>query len=1152
MKFTRLRVTGFKSFVDPTELAIEPGLTGIVGPNGCGKSNIVEALRWVMGETSAKSLRGSGMEDVIFSGTSGRPARNSAEVVLSIDNEDRRAPPAFNDAESLDITRRIERDAGSAYRINGKDVRAKDVQLLFADLSSGAHSPAMVRQGQISILVNAKPQNRRMILEEAAGISGLHSRRHEAELRLRAAETNLQRLDDVVQQLESQLGSLKRQAKQAARYRTLSDQIRKAEAIVLFLRWKEASDGVLAGEAAFRELEQTVARLTQDAASAARLQANEAEGLPALREAEAAAAAALHRLTVERDTLDAEENRARQEAERLERQLAQITADIEREQAGLADGADELERLTAEAEALNAQETGHDERLAAAQTEADADKAALSEAEKALETATQEAAQFQARRSGLSRQKTELEARATRLSRDLDKVVSERRDLEAQGGDPAALEGAQAAVTEAEAQVSAAETAAGEAEQARGEAQSAERAAREPTQDADRSVSALEAEAKTLARMLTTEDHDLWPPVVDAIQVEPGYEAALGAALGDDLDVPADDAAPMHWATLDPLDPVPALPAEARPLSDLVQGPPALTRRLSQIGLVSDTEGKALQAHLKPGQRLVSRDGDLWRWDGMTVAADAPTPAAVRLAQRNRLAELDQELEAARQAARDAREAAHAARQRAEQAAEAERSARQDVRDAGRTLATARTRLAETEKTANRHAARLAALGEAQTRLDAELAEVSETLSTVSADLEQVGDGSELTDAVTGVKDQVHGLRLKGTDSRAALESLRRDGETRRARLDAIDKTRSGWESRSQGAVAQLEQLAVRKAATAEELETARAVPDQITQRRDGLIEALDMAEARRNVAANALQEAENRLREVDSRAKTLQSDVATAREDRARQEATLIAVRERVEDVAARIREALDCAPEEVLDAGGVESGEVLPPLEEIERRLERLKRERDNMGAVNLRADEESQEYTSQLDSMNAEREDLIQAIARLRQGISSLNKEGRERLLAAFGIVNEHFTRLFTSLFGGGTAHLELVESDDPLEAGLEIFARPPGKKLQSLSLLSGGEQALTAMSLIFAVFLSNPAPICVLDEVDAPLDDANVERFCNLLDEITRNTETRFLIITHHALTMSRMNRLYGVTMAERGVSQLVSVNLQEAERVVAAE
>ncbi len=1149
MKFTRLRLQGFKSFVDPTVLEIEPGLTGIVGPNGCGKSNLVEALRWVMGETSAKSLRGAGMDDVIFAGTSGRPARNMAEVALHIDNEERRAPPAVNSEDQLEITRRIERESGSAYRINGRDMRARDVQLLFADLSSGAHSPALVRQGQIGQLIAAKPQNRRMILEEAAGISGLHSRRHEAELRLKAAETNLTRLEDVLGELDTQLGALKKQAKQAERYRGLSDKIRKAEAISLFLRWREATEAVLASETLFRDQEQDVARLAAENATAARLQTETADALPPLREAEAGAAAALHRLTVERESLDQDEARARDQAKRLLAQLEQIEADIQREQAGLCDGEQELADLVEEAQGLLRAGEGHGDRLSSARATHNSQKTALGEAEEKLEAATRDSADHEARRSAARRRQQDLTARRERLTRDMEKVAADHQSLEAEAGS-ADLDAAKSELEAAERAQTDADQAASAAETARIEAQAAETAAREPIQEADRALSALKAEAKTLAQLCESADGDVWPPVLDAITVTPGYEAALGAALGDDLEVSAETDAPMHWASLPPYEPAPALPAEARPLSELVQAPDALARRLSQVGVVDDRDGKALQERLAPGQRLVTRDGDLWRWDGMTVAADAPTPAAVRLKHRNRLKEVEQELQTAESQAQMAREAGAKARERVEAATTREKDVRNAVRSAQQVLSAARNRLSELEKKASRHQERLAGLTEAARRLAREAGDLDMDLAEAAAALDDVEAKPDPAIALGEHKETVAALRLAVSEAARACDDLEREETARQTRLEAIEKTRSGWEGRKARAADQLQSLAARRDEAREELKTVEALPAEIHEKRTGLLEALEAAESRRRVTANQLQEAENRQREIDTAAKTLQAALSEAREARARQEATLQAQKARIEDAEARIREAMDCAPEAVLETGGVEAGEELPPLDEVDRKLERLKRERENMGAVNLRAEEEAKEYLERLETMNTEREDLLQAIGKLRQGIASLNKEGRERLLAAFDVVNGHFTELFTSLFGGGTAHLELVESDDPLNAGLEIFARPPGKKLSNLSLLSGGEQALTALSLIFAVFIANPAPICVLDEVDAPLDDANVERFCNLVDEMSGRTETRFLVITHHALTMSRMNRLYGVTMAERGVSQLVSVNLQEAEQVVA--
>jgi len=1157
VQFDRLRLLGFKSFVEPTELHIEPGLTGVVGPNGCGKSNLVEALRWVMGETSAKSLRGTGMEDVIFAGTAGRSARNHAEVTLSIDNTERRAPAQFNDADRLEVVRRIERDAGSAYRVNGKDCRMRDVQLLFADMSSGAHSTAMVRQGQIGQLINAKPQARRMILEEAAGISGLHSRRHEAELKLRAAETNLTRLDDVLQQIEGQLASLKRQARQATRYRNLSGHIRSAEAITLHLKWTAAKDTVAAAQARLEEIETEVAQLTEESAKASRLQYEASEKLPPLREAEAAAAAALHRLTVERDNLQAEENRAAQEAERLATRLAQIEQDGERERTRIEDGEAQLQRLSEEEAELKAAAEGQEDAVALAKQKVEDGSAALKDREGALETATSDLAQIEARRQSLERQIADLRSRRERAQRRLEESRSEKAKLEEEAKDLILIEDAQAGLDQARAEADAREAAAQEAETARKTAQSTEQTKREDLRQADGAIDRLKAEAKTLRDMLKVGDDGLWPKLIDAIQAQAGYETALGAALGDDLEAPTDRAAPIHWDDLPPLDTDQRLPEGVPSLAEFVRAPTALARRLSQIGVVSAQSmagdaGHALQVGLKPGQRLVTREGDLWRWDGYVAAAGAPTAAAQRLEQRNRLADLESEIEAKEADARAVRETYHAARLAAEQAAQAESEARTAAREAQGLASQARDRLAEAEKTATRHQSRLTSLQDALQSLEGDLIETDRAIEEAVAALEATGDGSELKAAILDLREEVAGLRAQTAEDRAAAESIQREAAARDRRLAEIVRERSAWEERLTTSRAQVEDYAARLEDTRSELEKARAVPLDLQEKRKALLSAIADAETKRTEAAETLAEAETTLKEAEKHHRDVTEALSSAREVRAREQATIEGAEARVVEMGQRIEETLEVEPHKALSLADLKEGEDLPPLEEIEKKLERYKREREGMGAVNLRADEEAQEYQERLDSMNAEREDLIAAIARLRQGIQSLNKEGRERLLAAFDTVNGHFQRLFTTLFGGGEAKLELVESDDPLEAGLEILARPPGKKLQSMTLLSGGEQALTAMSLIFAVFLSNPAPLCVLDEVDAPLDDTNVDRFCNLLDEMAKLTNTRFIIITHHAITMSRMDRLYGVTMAERGVSQLVSVDLARAEEVIAAE
>lgn len=1147
MKFNRLRLSGFKSFVDPTDLIIEPGLTGVVGPNGCGKSNLLEAMRWVMGENSFKNMRGSGMEDVIFAGTTGRPARNHAEVVLYIDNSDRSAPAAYNEFDMIEVSRKIERDQGSTYRINGREVRARDVQLLFADASTGAHSPALVRQGQIAQLISSKPINRRRILEEAAGITGLYTRRHEAELRLKAAETNLTRLDDVVAQVESQLASLKRQARQAVRYRNLSGQIRETEAILLHLRWEHAVATLKQSEEKLAETDQRVTELTREAAAATTIEAEAADRLPPLREKEAEEAARLHRLTVERENLDAEETRAKEQATRLTARLDQIGQDLARERHLIEDTQGAMARLDTEAGELRAAEEGQAQAQQKAETRVEETRVTLEAAESELDRINQEIAALNAERTSLVRSVEQGRQRIEKLERQLAEIARERETLSDAEEKKAQIALQSAELDEAAAHVAEAERLALEAEEARRKAQDDEKVSREPMQAAERAAGDLAAEAKTLADLLAVGESDLWPPVIDAITVEHGYETALGAALGDDLAVPEDQAAPIHWGTLAPFDSAPALPDGATPLSYFVKAPASLARRLSQIGIVvSVEEGRRLQTQLMPGQRLVTQTGALWRWDGYTAAADAPTASARRLEQRNRLADLEKELASARAIAAEARGAFDAAHVAAEEAMQQEQARRAALREAQVAQNRIRDALAAAERAASAQLSRLAALAESGERLSGDKVEASRALEEAEIALQNLKPDEEPRAKAAELRDRVAALRLELSEARAEHEGLRREAEQRTRRLSAIAQERDAWQLRATNAERQIGTLEERKAEAETELKALEGVPAEIEEKRRALLTLISEAETARGQAADDLATAEKTLAEAVKHAKDVQHQLGDTREERARIDGLVTGGRERRAEAEERIREVLECEPEAALAQANLEEGSTLPDLEQIDSKLERLKRERESLGGVNLRAEEESRELTEQLETMTSEREDLVSAIAKLRQGIGSLNREGRERMLEAFEKVNANFSRLFTHLFGGGEAHLKLTESDDPLEAGLEIMARPPGKRLQVMSLLSGGEQALTAMSLIFAVFLTNPSPICVLDEVDAPLDDSNVERFCDLMDEMTRTTDTRFLIITHHALTMARMNRLYGVTMQERGVSTLVSVDLDLAE------
>jgi chromosome segregation protein len=1149
MKLTRLRLHGFKSFVEPTDFVIEPGLTGVVGPNGCGKSNLVEALRWAMGETSHKSLRAADMDAVIFAGSGNRPARNHAEVVMTIDNADRTAPAAVNDREILEISRRIEREAGSVYRINGRDVRARDVQLLFADAATGARSPALVHQGKIGEIIQAKPEQRRRVLEDAAGVAGLHARRHEAELRLKAAETNLTRVEDVIGQLTGQMEGLKKQARQAIRYREVAAKLRKAEAMLFHLRWMEANTDVAEAGHVHDLGVREMAERTREQAEAARIQAIRASELPALRDAEARAAAGLQRLTNAREMLDREEARAKERAAELDRRLTQLSSDIGREQQQTLDAQVALQRLETEDAELKEEiklrvekRSGVDERVAQAEE-------TLSGAERLFSELTTALADLSAKRNQLEASVRGHRDRLARLDQDIGNVVSEQQKLAQETERHGDLDALAAGMETAQERLAECEGAAQTSESAHAEARETLEASRAPLVEADKRVQRLETEARTISKLVNTETKNLWPPIIDGITVTKGYEKALGAVLGDDLDAPVEPSAPMRWTDVGAHGDDPALPDGIEPLAAHVQAPPELSRRLRQIGVIAKDRGAALVSQLKTGQRLVSPEGDVWRWDGFVTAAHAPTGAARRLAERARLVDIESELELARLDASAKRQALENAEARVKAAAEAESAAREAWRAAQREADTARERHAATEREVNRHAARKSALEEAHNRVSADRAEAEGAHETAIAALDDMPPTIETETRLGAVRADIDNHRRAAAQVRAEAQALAREAELADRRVQAILAERTEWHNRAKSAASQVTTIEARITELRAERAELDNAPMVFAEKRAALISEIEYAEDHRSAAADALASAEGAMAETDRTAKASLEMLSSAREASARAEERLESARRRLADVEREIHDLLEVEPQAVASMAEIEPGAALPPLSEIEENLEKLRRDRERLGAVNLRAEEELREVEAQHTALTTERDDLVEAIKRLRQGIQSLNREARERLLVSFETVNNHFKRLFVELFGGGEAALHLIESDDPLEAGLEIIAKPPGKKPQTLSLLSGGEQALTALALIFAVFLTNPSPICVLDEVDAPLDDHNVERFCNLLHEMTQTTETRFIIITHNPITMARMNRLFGVTMAERGVSQLVSVALDEAVKIL---
>ena len=857
MEFKKIQLNGFKSFAEKTDFLIEDGLTGIVGPNGCGKSNIVEALRWCMGETSAKSMRGSGMEDVIFSGTSNKPSKNIAEVLIALSNQDKDGPNQYNNLDHIEIRRKIEKDKGSKFYINNKEVRAKDAQMFFADLSTGAHSPSLISQGRIGALVTAKPVDRRAVLEEAAGITGLHVRRHEAELRLDATENNLKRADELRRQQEKQLANLQKQAEEATKYKVISEEIKKIEAGLYYLRLKDIDHEMKLENEINSEAEDEVGGFNMQINNIENLIKNETTKVNPLREKNIENLSKLQRLNLELKSLDEESDRTKKEIENIKNSLKTIEEDIDREKSIIIDATSNEKRLREE-------------------------------------------------------------------KNELIEIDSKYYETE-----------------------------------------------KKSDEDLAKAVEKLNEEQKSVEKIIN------------------------------------------------------------------IFGGENFEKNISKLNEIKSQLNYA-KNYLK------------------------------------------------------------------------------------------------------------------EQKLD----DVANILETSNANLDDIINSFENSENKNKIKEiiskneNIKKFQEDYANSFSKNQSIKNESIKRNERIKTIETEIESWINLLTNSEKMVTELNARKNKLSEKLNKLETEPQTQAEKKGQISESLRTSEIEK-------QEDETTINEIDKKINSLRSDLSSTqekmiqiRERRASSSATISGLKQRRNDLLERIQTELNLNENNILEFSDLKKMENLPDTIEQEELLDARKREREKLGSVNLRADEETNKYETEIKTMEQDRQDLVSAIIKLKESINELNKKGRIKLLDAFEKVNRKFNEVYTKLFNGGNAKLELVDSDDPLEAGLELLVSPPGKRLQSITLLSGGEQALTALSLIFAVFLTNPSPICVLDEVDAPLDDANVTRFCNLLDELTKITSTRFVIVTHHALTMSKMDRLYGVTMPEKGISQLVAVDLQKAESMVA--
>ena len=857
MEFKKIQLTGFKSFAEKTNFLIEEGLTGIVGPNGCGKSNIVESLRWCMGETSAKSMRGSGMEDVIFSGTSNKPSKNIAEVSIALSNENKDGPIQYNDLDEIEIRRKIEKDKGSKFYINNKEVRAKDAQMFFADLSTGAHSPSLISQGRIGALVTAKPADRRAILEEAAGIAGLHVRRHEAELRLSAAENNLKRADELRRQQERQLANLQKQAEEAAKYKSVSEEIKKVEAGLYYLKLKDIDHEIKLENEINTEAEDQVKEFNSQLENLEKRITDETNKVTPIRERNIENLSKIQRLNLELKSLDEENERIEEEIKSIKNSLRMIDEDIDREKSIVIDANSNEKRLKEE-------------------------KGELIEIDsKYYET------------EKLSNQ--DLDVAKENLKREQDKV--------------------------------------------------------------DRILDTFSSEN--------------------------------------------------------------------------------LKKNIEQINKIID--------QITAAKNLINEQNN---------------SAALKV-----------------------------------------------------------------------------------------LDECKENLSYLNIKIKDAEEGDKIT-VLNETNEIIKKLQEKYADIYSNNQNIKKESVKRNERIQKIDLEIESWKNLLTNSEKMVRELNDRKNKQTLKLNDLEKQPQLQAEKKGQISESLRISEKEQNENETIILEIDDKILKLSNELKDTKENSIEIRERKASSGATIDGLSKRRSDLLERVSAELNLSEEKLLEFSNLEKEVEFPDVVTQEELLDEKKRQREKLGSVNLRADEETSKYEVEIKKMEKDRQDLVTAIIKLKESISELNQKGRERLLEAFEKVNRKFNEVYTKLFNGGNAKLELVDSDDPLDAGLEMLVSPPGKRLQSITLLSGGEQALTALSLIFAVFLTNPSPICVLDEVDAPLDDANVTRFCNLLTELTKITSTRFIIVTHHALTMSKMDRLYGVTMPEKGISQLVAVDLQKAESMVA--
>lgn len=1139
MKFQSVRISGFKSFLEPTEIQMNMGLTGVVGPNGCGKSNIVEAIKWIMGENSARQMRGDGMDDVIFSGTNERPSRNFAEVSIKLDNSEKKAPAIFNHYDEIEITRKIEREKGSVYRVNGKQVRARDIQLIFADNGTGARSSGIVGQGRIAQIIDSNPEDRRVILEEAANIKGLHSRRHEAELKLKGASDNLDRLSDIEQTYKEQLIELEKQGRKAARYRSVGERIRKAEATLFFNLMNNAKKEANDLEIQLKKANENVSQGQIKVAEHIKSQLHLANKIPDLKKDEAEKAATLQTLNITKIKLDEEKSSAQNALQNIINQINLINNDIARESEIKEDAKKSLSTLLTEEKNLKEDSENFSTKITKATDLVKKLRSISDAADDKLSTITSEIYSIKSDKSDLEKrinnlkQKIEvtqnqlanfnIEDDKNRFKLDKEKIINLKKLIQENNqlndGYKVELE----------------------------KLEKLETRLIEEKNTAVFEFNKVNLEFDSLSTLLgrDTLNSNTLEKTIGNIN---NLEEAIGSVLGETLLAPilSDDQSTentTYWRddfkTISPA----SLPESVIPIVTKITKSSILDTALKGVGIVNNKEiAFKLQKKLTFGQALTTPSGGLWRWDGFVQPQGVQNSYSERLQQIARLRLLQNKLPSLE-------ENQSLSEKRLDECFNNIKKYKDD-------LSNLQVKLSSLISESNQ-------LELQNTKVESKLlsseALIKELKNTERMSLEELSElEKEFNNSLNlpsllaeelKVRNNADQSRNELTDAMAAEQRIKSEESFQSRNLIQLGHQKENWKVREEEAKTRLISLEERLKTSQDEKNRLSTLPESFEKKEAELNIKIEEAISNRNIAADQLVKNETSLNDADKQVREAEKVVSTLREEMIKIEALLNLSKAKIQNIEERVFEKLKMKSTELNKfINTKEEDQPIKSIEILEKTLQRLLNERETLGAVNLRAEDEMNEMLNKIEVMSKERVDLEEAIAKLRSGIFELNKEGRQRLKESFEEVNENFKQLFQKLFGGGNAELRLVGNEDPLQAGLEVLASPPGKKMQLLSLLSGGEQALTAISLIFSVFLCNPAPICILDEVDAPLDDTNVGRFCDLLNQIVDETNTYFMVITHHRLTMAKMDRLFGVTMEQKGISKLVSVDLEQASRI----